>query len=85
MMNTLNLFMRSLRSQLCLIHLFILYNIVDAEKNLLGEYTTNEERISNLIKVTYKLILGAGKELSYTYSIRYSAKYPYFWKHLHFV
>lgn len=48
------------------------------KKNLPGEYKTNEERISNLIKVTYKLILGAGKELSYTYSIRYSAKYPYF-------
>lgn len=35
---------------------------------MLGEYTTNEERINNLIKVTYKSILGEKKN-SITYTI----------------
>lgn len=48
------------------------------KKYLLREYITNEERVSDLIKVTYKSILGAAREPDYTYNRRYSARHPYF-------
>ena len=86
--------MRSLRSELFLIHLFffLLYNtphsicsIVGAKKYWLREYMRNEKRISNLTKVTYKSIPGTGKYPDYTYNMKYRAKHPYFWKYLYFL
>ena len=88
------MFMRALRSELFLIHLFFFFCVIPhtaptllwmLKKYLLREYMTNEERINNLSKVTYKSILGAGKEPDYTYNMKYRAKHLYFWKYLYFL
>lgn len=58
------------------------YSTVDAEKIFAWGI---HKKWSSLIKVTYKSILGTGKEPNCMYNMKYSARHSYFWKCFYFV